>query len=310
MPTTSGVARHESPLPVLDSTNVERAQSPVKTQKPQTGDSLSSSNNKTSHAGCFTKLWNAICNFFKCICPCLFGRKTQENSSQSTKTSENISSNNRQTAQTCNNKTTPEPSPVEKAQTQLVEWWSQLDGVWGYVNRAGDIDPTLLANLQLATKTDCPQEKIVLFQQEIAFADPNSSHRSKIKFYYARISGKDEYFPIDWDVGALLRDAKRKNIVLPWTITHPQTKKQIVVQVEEFLGIEASNEITGTRDSLLGLITDAASNRQSKAFSILEALVPHAQWIKKIIDETEYAQLTILIPAYKDACKDVSKTSS
>jgi len=47
-------------------------------QKPSpkpTGDSISSASNNEC---CLSKIWDAICNFFKCLFPCLFGHSTQK----------------------------------------------------------------------------------------------------------------------------------------------------------------------------------------------------------------------------------------
>lgn len=114
------------------------------------------------------------------------------------------------------------PTPLEEAQTKLLTWWNELNE-GSLKNREQDINKELVLQLQNAAKaTKSPQKEIVLFHQH-SF--------SGYRFFYAG-TGKDEYLPMDWDVGCLLYRADRCNITLPWTITDRQTGTRVIVQVK------------------------------------------------------------------------------
>jgi hypothetical protein len=174
------------------------------------------------------------------------------------------------------------PSKIEQVQTKLLTIWKE----------SGIIDSVLVLELQRAAKASSfPQEKIILFYQHYNWG---------FRFFYAGISGKGDYLPIDWNLGWLLKTAMEKNIVLPWHITHPQTRKQVAVQVEKYEHLKPSSGSASTYECLDPLLNKAIKDPQSKEFHILQALIPYAHSFKEEMGDEKYAQLRALISAYPE----------
>jgi hypothetical protein len=196
----------------------------------------------------------------------------------------NISSTNSQ-------QTTPvsaeSAAAMQAVQQNLINWWIEERGLRRVENLGTQ---KYVEQLQQIASSEPASSK-----KEVTLYNPSFSWGSTL--YYAMTSENEKYFPIFWDLGLLLSQAKKENVELPWLMIDPQTGQSIIIQVKEITKLTDSS----SKKYISQLIGIAKQNKRSKEFRILEALIPYAFRLKNYdLNQAEYNQLRALMPAYPE----------